>query len=160
MSYRQEVFLKGFSKDDFAKFRTSYETINPDRPIETATIEYGETDSQFRKHLEGEDDSSQSFVEEILPHLGLFLQGPFPLPRNRVTTSAWDCRGKLGAYQAAGVLPQIVGSRVLDIGCNAGYDTFLMSALGATEAVGLEPHGFYHQLVSSTQFTTCRVLVL
>ena len=145
MSYRQEVFLKGFSKDDFAKFRTSYETINPDRPIETATIEYGETDSQFRKHLEGEDDSSQSFVEEILPHLGLFLQGPFPLPRNRVTASAWDCRGKLGAYQAAGVLPQIVGSRVLDIGCNAGYDTFLMSALGATEAVGLEPHGFYHQ---------------
>ena len=77
MSYRQEVFLKGFSKDDFAKFRTTYETINPDRPIETATIEYGETDSQFRKHLEGEDDSRQSFVEEILPHLGLFLQGPF-----------------------------------------------------------------------------------
>lgn len=145
MSYRQKVFLKGFNKDEFAKFRTTYETINPDRPNESANVKYSETDPRFRKFLVGADSSTQAFVDEILPHLGLFLHGPFPLPGNRVTTSAWDCRGKFGAYEAAGILPKITGSRVLDIGCNAGYDTFLMSALGAIEAVGLEPHGFYHQ---------------
>ena len=145
MSYRQKVFLKQFNKDEFAGFRTTYESINPDRPIETANVRYEDTDPRFRKFLETMDASKRSFVDEFLPHLGLFLHGPFPLPGKLVTKSAWDCRGKFGAYEAAGVLPKLAGSRVLDIGCNAGYDTFLMSSLGAIEAVGLEPHGFYHQ---------------
>jgi SAM-dependent methyltransferase len=144
MSYKYKVFLKEFNKDAFAKFRTSYELINPDRPIETASIKYGDTEPRFRRFLERADNLKQAFVDDVLFHLGLFLQGPFPLPGNRVTRSAWDCRGKLGAYEAAGIIPQIIGSRVLDIGCNAVYDTFLMSSLGAIEAVGIEPHGFYH----------------
>ena len=145
MSYRQKVFLKKFNKDKFAEFRKTYETINPDRPIETANIKYEDTDPGLRNFLDEIDDAKRLFVEENLPLLGLFLQGPFPLPDKRVTTSAWDCRGKLGAYKATGILPKLAESRVLDIGCNAGYDTFLMSSLGAIEAVGLEPHGFYHQ---------------
>lgn len=145
MSDKEAIFRKEFNKDLFQQFRTSYETINPDRPNETANFKFKETDQRFRKFLEGSDGSKLSFVDEFLPNLGLFLQGPFPLPGNRVTTSAWDCRGKFGAYEAAGILPKLVGSRALDIGCNAGYDTFLMSSLGATEVVGLEPYGFYHQ---------------
>lgn len=142
---KRELFSKQFSKEKYLKFRTTYEAINPDRPNETENVKYEETEPRFRKYLEKIDDSKHSFVQEMLPHLGLFLHGPFPLPGDRVTTSAWDCRGKFGAYNAAGVLPKITGSRVLDIGCNAGYDTFLMSSLGAVETVGLEPHGFYHQ---------------
>lgn len=145
MSHKQKIFLKEFDKDEFARFRATYETINPDRPIETANVKFGNTEPGFRRFLDRVDNLKQAFVDDILPHLGLFLQGPFPLPGNRVTRSAWDCRGKLGAYQAAGILPSLAGSRVLDIGCNAGYDTFLMSSLGAIEAVGIEPHGFYHQ---------------
>jgi tRNA (mo5U34)-methyltransferase len=145
MSYRRKVFIKEFDKDEFARFRTTYESINPGRRIETANVKYEDTEPRFRKFLEETDEPRDSFVEEFLPHLGLFLQGPFPLPGKRVTASAWDCRGKLGAYEAAGVLSKLAGARVLDIGCNAGYDTFLMSFLGASEAVGLEPHGFYHQ---------------
>lgn len=145
MSYKQKVFLKEFNKSEFEKFRTTYESINPDRPNETVNLKYEETDWHFRKFLEKSDNSKNQFADEILPHLGLFLHGPFPLPGKRVTKSAWDCRGKFGAYEAAGVASKIEGARVLDVGCNAGYDTFLMSALGAIEAVGLEPHGFYHQ---------------
>jgi len=40
MSYRQKVFLKEFNKDEFAKFHTTYELINPDRPIETANVNF------------------------------------------------------------------------------------------------------------------------
>lgn len=145
MSFREKVFLKAFDKDKFAEFRTTYETINPDRPVESINIAPADTEPGFLKFLESVAPEKQAFVDDILPQLGLFLQGPFPLPGNRITTSAWDCRGKLGAYEAAGVLPKIAGARVLDIGCNTGYDTFLMSSLGAIEAVGLEPHGFYYQ---------------
>lgn len=145
MSHRQKLFLKEFDVDAFRRFRSSYESINPDRPIETADVRYGDTEPGFRCFLERADDRARAFVDDILPDLGLFLQGPFPLPGNRVTRSAWDCRGKLGAYRAAGVVPLIEGSRVLDVGCNAGYDTFLMRSLGAIEAVGIEPYGFYYQ---------------
>ena len=145
MSNKEDIFRKQFSKDWFAQFRATYESINPDRPVETVNVKFEETDKRFRQLIENVGGQKLSFVDEFLPHMGLFLHGPFPLPGGRVTHSAWDCRGKLGAYEAAGVLPRLAGARVLDIGCNAGYDTFLMSALGAIEAVGLEPHGFYHQ---------------
>jgi tRNA (mo5U34)-methyltransferase len=146
MSYRQNVFAKEFSKTWFAAFRAGYERVNEGRPVETAKVSFEETDPRFRELVANSDEKTIAFVDEFLPHLGLFLHGPFPLPGNRVTTSLWDCRGKLGSYKASGVLPKIAGARVLDIGCNAGYDTFLMSTLGAAaEVVGLEPHGFYHQ---------------
>lgn len=145
MTHKETIFRRGFNKDWFAQFRMAYESINPDRPVETANVKFEDTDKKFQQFFEKTDVQKQSLVEEFLPHLGLFLHGPFPLPGERVTRSAWDCRGKLGAYEATGIIPKIAGSRVLDIGCNAGYDTFLMSSLGAIEAVGLEPHGFYHQ---------------
>jgi SAM-dependent methyltransferase len=145
MSHKEKIFRKEFNKDWFAQFRTTYESINQECPIETANVKFEDTDKRFQNFFKRTDTQKQAFVNEILPHLGLFLQGPFPLPGGLVTRSAWDCRGKLGAYEAAGIIPQIMGSRVLDIGCNAGYDTFLMSSLGAIEAVGLEPRGFFHQ---------------
>lgn len=144
MSLKQQLFCKQFDKARFRGFRNGYEAINPDRPIESTNIRYEQTDQGFRKFLDRSDRKTKSFVDEMLPEMGLFLQGPFPLPGNRVTRSAWDCRGKSGAYKAAGVIPQISGSRVLDVGCNAGYDSFLMSTFGASEVVGIEPHGFYH----------------
>ncbi len=144
MSYKQLAFLKDFDKDEFKKFRSTYETVNPDLVIETASVRYEDTEPGFRQFLEPADARKQAFIEDVLPHLGLFLHGPFPLPGKRVTRSAWDCRGKLGAYKAAGIIPKIRGSRVLDVGCNAGYDSFLMSSLGAIEVTGIEPYGFYH----------------
>lgn len=144
MNINEELFRKEFDKEWFARFRESYESINPDRPVETANVRFEDTEKRFQQFIDGAGTHKQAFVDEFLPHLGLFLHGPFPLPGHTVTRSAWDCRGKLGAYEAAGIIPDITGSRVLDIGCNAGYDTFLMSSLGALEVVGLEPHGFYH----------------
>lgn len=145
MSCKEMLFRKEFDTEWFAQFRASYESINPDRSVETANVKFKDTDPRFRQFFENVDTQKRAFVEEFLPHMGLFLHGPFPLPGERVTRSAWDCRGKLGAYEATGIIPKLAGSRVIDIGCNAGYDTFLMSTLGALEVVGLEPWGFYHQ---------------
>jgi SAM-dependent methyltransferase len=143
MSLRKQNFRDAFRPEEFRAFRAAYEGINPDRPLETSGIAFGDTEPLFRDFLRT-SDTSAAFVEEFLPQLGMFLQGPFPLPGNRVSRSAWDCRGKTGAYRACGLSTQsVTGKRTLDVGCNAGYDTFLMNAMGASESVGLEPHGFY-----------------
>ena len=145
MSLNEQLFRRQFDKGLFAQFRSTYENINPDRTLESTSIGFDQTEQRFRDFLSGEDAEKLAFVDEFLPHLGTFLHGPFPLPGRRVTDSAWDCRGKLGAYEATGVLPKVQGARVLDIGCNAGYDSFLLSSQGALEVVGVEPHGFYQQ---------------
>lgn len=143
MSFRQEQFRRLFQPEAFKEFRRTYEGINPDRPLETAGIRYEETESLFRGFVKDLPET-ESFVAEFLPQLGTFLQGPFPLPGKRVSRSAWDCRGKAGAYKGCGINPaSLRGKRTLDIGCNAGYDTFYMNALGAAESIGLEPHLFY-----------------
>lgn len=143
-NHNQELFLREFDEAWFKRFRGTYENINPDRPIETASVRFEDTDPLLRS-LITTGSADESFVNEFLPKLGLFFHGPFPLPGRRVTRSAWDCRGKLGAYEACGIPPRLQKQRVLDIGCNAGYDSFLMKSLGALEVTGVEPHGFYHQ---------------
>lgn len=145
MTVAKTRFMKEFDVSKFREFRASFENINPDRPVETSSITYLETDQRFRAFFDPANASKDAFVNEVLPEMGLFLHGPFPLPGERVTRSAWDCRYKLQSYDAVGVTSQLAGARVLDVGCNAGYDVFLMHALGATEVVGLEPWGFYHQ---------------
>lgn len=143
MSFRQQQFRRLFKPEVFKEFRTQYEGINPDRPLETAGIDYAETEPLFRSFLT-DDPQTSAFADEFLPQLGMFLQGPFPLPSGRVTRSAWDCRGKAGAYCGCGIdALSVQGKRTLDIGSNAGYDPFYMNALGAVESVGLEPHLFY-----------------
>lgn len=143
MSFRQEQFRKQFSTEAFRAFRSTYEGINPDRPLETAGIHFNDTERLFRDFLADSSDLD-AFTKEYLPQLGIFLQGPFPLPGEAVTRSAWDCRGKAGAYQACGInADSVKGLRTLDIGCNAGYDTFFLNALGALESIGIEPHMFY-----------------
>jgi SAM-dependent methyltransferase len=144
MSLNANLFRRQFNTEQFTQFRSTYEQINPDRPLETAAISFDESEARFRAFLPSEDTDKQLLVDEFLPQLGTFLHGPFPLPGGRITRSAWDCRGKLGAYAATGVLPQIQGARALDVGCNAGYDSFLLSSLGALEVVGIEPNGFYY----------------
>jgi len=43
MSYRHELFPKTFAPAEFTAFRASYEGINPDRPLETASVSFRET---------------------------------------------------------------------------------------------------------------------
>lgn len=153
MNLQRQLFKRQFDAAAFREFRTTYEGINPDRPVETDGIAFDQTYGPFQSWVQ-EDPESQAFVDEFLPQLGMFLQGPFPLPGKRTTRSAWDCRTKVGAYAASGIVPEfIAGKRCLDVGCNAGYDPFLLSSMGALEVVGAEPHGFYfHSLFLSAVY--------
>ena len=72
-----------------------------------------------------------------------WVQGPFYLGGDLVIGGAWrnDLRWKL---LAAELPPSLAGMRVLDIGCNAGYDCFSFDQLGAV-TVGIDPGIFIEQ---------------
>lgn len=70
--------------------------------------------------------------------LGPWYQGPFDVGGGVTVGGRWrsDLRwGLLGPH----VPPDLSGKRVLDIGCNAGYDPFTFKARGAAEVIGCEP---------------------
>ena len=82
MSFRQKVFLKEFDKDQFTKFRASYGPKNTVLPIGAGDGLYDATDSGLRKLVGSSDDSTRSFVDDVLPYLGLFCRG---LSRSRMS---------------------------------------------------------------------------
>jgi tRNA (mo5U34)-methyltransferase len=90
-------------------------------------------------------------LEEMVDHyfekLQPFLQSPFPLPGKQVSQGPWVGAYKLNYFSACDVNKEtIANKRVLDIGCNAGFDTFYLSTLGPSEVIGIDPIPlFYYQ---------------
>ena len=75
------------------------------------------------------------YLETLLP----FCQSPFSLPRKQVIQGPWLGSFKTENFPLCGVNAETVGGkRVLDIGCNAGFDTFFLSTLGAAEVIGVK----------------------
>ena len=90
-------------------------------------------------------------LEARIDALGPWLQGPFPLGADLVAAGPWRC--DLRWRNLAPALPDVTGARVLDVGCNAGYDAFQLKLRGAAEVLACEPYAFVEQarfLESST----------
>jgi len=85
-------------------------------------------------------------VEELqreITALGPWLQGPFLLAENLVIAGVWrDDRRWRTLDEHVG---ELKGKRVLDVGSNAGYDSFMLKLGGAEEIVACEPAAFIHQ---------------
>jgi tRNA (mo5U34)-methyltransferase len=83
-------------------------------------------------------------LEERAEQLQPWLQGPFLLGGDLIVGGAWrnDQRWVLLGDE----LPQdMSGVRVLDVGCNAGYDPFMFHLRGADYVLGCEPFEFIEQ---------------
>jgi tRNA (mo5U34)-methyltransferase len=79
-------------------------------------------------------------AEELQP----WLQGPFLLGGDLVIGGTW--RNDHRWVVLGDELPQdLSGSRVLDVGCNAGYDPFMFRLRGAEYVLGCEPFEFIEQ---------------
>jgi tRNA (mo5U34)-methyltransferase len=86
-----------------------------------------------------------AFTNQYLDHLQPFLQGPFPLPDGRVNQGPWVGQYKLHYFDVCGVNHDtVVNKRVLDVGCNAGFDTFYLSTLGPNEIIGIDPTPLFY----------------
>ncbi len=70
--------------------------------------------------------------------LGPWYQGPFDLGGGVTLGGSWrsDLRWNV---LGRNVPEDLSGKRVLDVGCNAGYDPFVFKARGAAEVLGCEP---------------------
>jgi tRNA (mo5U34)-methyltransferase len=91
--------------------------------------------------LEGDERTRlEARVEELQP----WLQGPFLLGGELVIGGAWRSDERwigLGVEVPA----DLRGMRVIDVGCNAGYDPFMFRLRSADYVLGLEPHDFIEQ---------------
>jgi tRNA (mo5U34)-methyltransferase len=83
-------------------------------------------------------------LEAEAQRLDPWLQGPFWLGGDLVIGGAWRNDGRWLGFGDE-VPADLRGKRVLDIGCNAGYDAFMFDARGADYVLGCEPFDFIEQ---------------
>lgn len=97
------------------------------------------------------------FAKGYAPRLQPFLQAPFPLANGDVVQGPWIGKYKIEHFNRCGVTADtLAGKRVLDIGANAGFDTFYLSTLGPSEIVGIEPIPlFYYQALMLWAMYNC-----
>jgi len=73
-----------------------------------------------------------------------WLQGPFWLGGDLVIGGAWRNDHRWQGF-GEDVPADLSGKRVLDVGCNAGYDPFMFHMRGAKYVLGCEPFQFIQQ---------------
>lgn len=73
-----------------------------------------------------------------------WLQGPFWLGGDLAIGGAWRNDGRWLGLESE-VPADLSGKRVVDIGCNAGYDPFMFHLRGAEYVLGCEPFAFIEQ---------------
>lgn len=99
----------------------------------------------------------EGFIDRYCDELQPFCQAPFALPGKRVLQGPWLGDYKLQHFPLCDVNAETVAKkRVLDIGCNAGFDTFYLSTLGPSEIIGIEPAPlFYYQALFLWALYSC-----
>jgi tRNA (mo5U34)-methyltransferase len=89
---------------------------------------------------EEERSSLAARAEQLQP----WLQGPFLLGGDLVIGGTWR-NDRRWVTLGDAVPPDLSGRRVLDVGCNAGYDPFMFRLRGADHVLGCEPFEFIEQ---------------
>jgi len=88
--------------------------------------------------------AERASLEEQASELDPWLQGPFLLGGDLVVGGVW--RNDQRWIGMTDIVPaDLSGKRVLDVGCNAGYDPFMFKLLGADYVLGAEPFEFIRQ---------------
>lgn len=94
-----------------------------------------------------EEELTPSRRQEILERveaLRPWVQGPFFLGGDVIIDGVWR-KDRRWRELRAQIPDDLSGLRVLDVGTNAGFDSFMFKKLGAAQVVGVEPSVFYEQ---------------
>lgn len=89
-------------------------------------------------------DADRAALRDRIAELGPWRQGPFPLAPDLVAGQGCTDDGRWRDLAAA--LPDdLADARVLDVGCEAGYDCFAFARHGVSDVVGCEWDGAIEQ---------------
>lgn len=140
--HRKRIFEREFDAQEMAQFARPY----CEEAAEPTSYEFLFANYPHFARLFQDSPEIRDFVNHYLPLLGPFCQSPFPLPEGRVIQGPWVALWKTMTFPACEVTAESVANkRVLDIGCNAGWDTFYLAALDPVEIIAIEPSPFYYQ---------------
>lgn len=130
-----------------------------DRFPPTVEITFEDIKNKYPYYLKllADHPSFETFFNRYFQELQPFCQAPFALPGGRVIQGPWLGDYKLYHFPLCEVNSETVANkRVLDIGCNAGFDTFYLSTLGPSEIIGIEPASlFYYQALLLWSMYAC-----
>lgn len=139
------LFEREFRPDDFAGLVASLGgRFNPELEVTIADI--GHVYPYYYDLVMPPAPPVLSFIERYHDALLPFCQSPFLLPDHRIVQGPWLGQYKVDHFPLCDLTPETVaGKRVLDIGCNAGFDTFMLASMNPAEIIGIEPSPFYYQ---------------
>lgn len=116
------------------------------QPQREVTQEDIQTDYNHFLRMLRQDDRYFPFIQRYLPMLQPFTQAPFPLPDGHIIQGPWLGDYKVHHFKLLNVTEETIrGKRILDVGCNAGFDTFLMASMQPSQVIGIEPSAFFFQ---------------
>lgn len=146
---KQMLFKRMFREDKVEELRNFLQYSGATGT--TVECNYDETVSSYPHYKEllgSEDELSEadSFIDIFEKNIGNILQGPFIIPYRKAITGPWNGMRKNQGFAACNIDRNFLeGKKVLDIGCNAGYDTFFLASLNPALVVGIDPSAFYYQ---------------
>ena len=128
--------------------------FEPERAITMAGIQ---RDYPHYANLLVQDAALAEFASRYIQELQPYLQAPFPLPNDEIIQGPWLGQYKIDYFTRCGITAETIGGkRVLDIGSNAGFDTFYLSTLGPSDIIGIEPSPlFYYQALFLWAMYSC-----
>ncbi len=85
-----------------------------------------------------EKEALEAQIEEMHP----WLQGPFYLGGDLVISGAWHINLRW-VFLGPEVPENLAGKRVLDVGCNAGYDCFSFNLRNPAYTLGIDPEEIF-----------------
>ena len=87
-----------------------------------------------------EEERLRAEIERLAP----FFQGPFPVTPNLTITGAYDARVKCKTILGPLLPESLEGRSVLEIACNAGYDSFFLNLRRPRKYLAVDPNPVVH----------------
>lgn len=145
-NFRRALFDRLFNPQEISSLREHLGDVRRFGPPPNVDYDYEITTFPHYEKLLPNGSNEESMLSRDIELISPVLQGPFIFPNNFVLSGPWRGEYKNYIFETVGIKKIVKESdRILDIGCNAGFDTFYLSTLNPAEIIGIDPSPFFYQ---------------